>query len=145
MTEIQHNPEESGEEKIFTLGHFSEDGLPEDLGNDTSSVDLALSLYKRGTYGEKELREAIKRVRSFEEYFRGQVKEHNNFRQQEGLPLYDEEESLVVAKEIIGLSLISKFDEKILELRKLADNEELDKEAIEKIIKEDIRTLIAGK
>lgn len=58
--------------------------------------------------------------------------------------MYDADASLKVERDRISPNLIDEFDKMILELRELADDEELDKKAIEKIIREGIEPLIRG-
>jgi len=145
MTEKENIPSpEIGKEEIFTLGDLGSGGLPEDLGNDTFSINLALSLYETGKYSDDQLRDVLKSSRSFEDYFRGQVKEHNEMRRGEGQQLYDEDVSLRSEIDRIKPGLIDEFDKKILELHELADAENIDKEAIKKIIWEGIDPIING-
>ena len=125
----------------ITLG-----GLPGDLWNAAFSIDASLSLYKGGDYSEGEFREKLRQARIFNDYYRGHVRKANEIRIKKSQELYDEDASIVAQRAVItNQEAITHFDEKMMELRKLADDEVLDIEKIKKIIWEEIKPIVYGK
>lgn len=140
----QEKESTSPEKRIFSL-HGRYGRLSGDLANVGHSLLAVLNGYKEGRYSEEEVRDKLSNARTFEEYFKGQLKKYNEA-MEEGSQLYDEEASLEAELKIIdNPDLVQEFDKKVLKLRKLAGKKKIDKEKIEKIIHEEIDPLIYGK
>jgi hypothetical protein len=119
-------------------------GLPIDLGNDASSVNLALKMYEKGKCTEAQLRDALKGVREFDKYFRDQLEEANAERLECGEAPYDIDGSLASKRGLVDPNLIEKFNGIVSELHSLSDDPKINTSAIRTIISDKINSLIHG-
>ena len=126
---------------------LADGGLPEDLWNSTNALTSAMRFYEEGVLPEAQLRELLKNARTFDGYYAGQVEKYNKseVRVNPDFVPYDVQASIDAQRNVIeDKDVIARFDEKIMQLRQLADGKEIDKKQLGEIIREEIRSLIYG-
>lgn len=130
--------------ETFNLGETPEGGLPEDLENDINGIVTMLLSLDEGIFTPDHIREALKQVETFEQYFADEIRKANVGRIAEGNPPYDEQLSLTAEIKRLTPEKIEAFNKKIAKLKELADAPELDIEAIKNITGEEQSMIYAG-
>lgn len=121
-------------------------GLPVDLRNAAIGFNYALENYKEGNYSEDEFRESLRHAQTFDDYYRAQVRMANKPNVREDRALYDEDASIEVQRQVVtDQEAISRFDEKMLELRALANDKVINIKRVEKIVGKEIAGIFSGK
>lgn len=146
LSEQLESKPESDESKILKVDTLlAKSGLPADLINAVVSIDSALKSYKMGKLSEQEMKERLQNARTFNDYFRGRIREANTYRLKDGEPLYDEDASMLAQHGVVkNVDAIDLFDKNISALQKLGETEELNIPEIKRIIWEEVVPLVKG-
>jgi hypothetical protein len=118
--------------------------LPHDLGNSVIFMATLLQVYGGGKNPDK-IKEALRGVQTFDEYYGDIAKKYSEAEIEEGREPFDINASIEAQRAVVKKQeAITRFDKKIAELKAMADVEVLDEEKILKIIFEDIYPIIYG-
>ena len=116
---------QQGKIENFSLGGLDKGGLPGDLINAAIPCYYILKSYEDGSISEKEARDRLSNLKTFEDYFKNQIEKDNNNRISRGLEPNDYDTCFKAELQRVDSDLIKQFDKEMFALRKLGKKKKL--------------------